>query len=92
MRAETLLRQLHLQMALSDQELEAYLIKLGPDGALPPSEIPILLELMTSRSEKLSFDCIRELSSLAGGKGPSANAGKIDENQVVRTLASKLAK
>ena len=92
MAAETLLRSLHLQKALSDDELATYLAALRSDGSLPPSEIPILLELMTQRSEKLSFDCIRELSSLAGGNSPPANAGKIDESQVMRKLVSKLAK
>jgi hypothetical protein len=92
MRAETLLRQLHLQKALSDDELTAYLAALTSDGSLPPSEIPILLELMTQRAENLSFDCIRELSSLAGGKEPSANAGNICEERALRSLVSKLAK
>jgi hypothetical protein len=92
MRAETLLRQLHLQKALSDDELKTYLAALASDGALPPSEIPILLGLMTQRAENLSFDCIGELSSLAGGKDPSANAGNISEEQALRSLVSKLAK
>jgi len=92
MRAETLLRQLHLQTALSDDELTAYLAALRPDGSLPPDEIPILLELMTQRSEKLSFDCIRELSSLAGATDLPSNGGKINEDHAVRSIVSKLAK
>jgi hypothetical protein len=69
-----------------------YLAALRSDGLLPPSEIPILLDLMMQRSDMLSFDCIRELSSLAGGNSPPAKAAKIDESQVMRTLASKLVK
>ena len=92
MHADTLLRTLHLQKALSDDELKAYLAALRSDGSLPPSEIPILFELMTSRSENLSFDCIRELSSRVGGNDPSANARKIDEGQVMQAIVSKLAK
>jgi len=91
-RAETLLRQLHLQKALSDDELKACLAALRSDGSFPPGEIPVLLELMTHRSENLSFDCIRELSGLVGGNGLSANAGKIDEDCAMRAIVSKLAK
>ena len=92
MRAETLLRQLHLQKALSDDELTAYLAALRSDGSFPPDEIPVLLELMTHRSENLSFDCIRELSGLVGGNGLSADTGKIDEDCAMRAIVSKLAK
>ena len=93
MNAETLLRKLHLQKALSDDELKAYLNKVRSDGSLPPSEIPILFELMKHRTENLSFDDIRALSSLAGGNRPSAKeAGKIDEEQAMRAIVSKLTK
>jgi hypothetical protein len=92
MRAETLLRQLHLQKALSDDELTAYLAAFRADGSLPPGEIPVLLELMAQRSENLSFNCIRELSSLAGAKDLSANAVKINEDHAIRSIVSKLAK
>ena len=93
MRAETLLRKLHLQKALSDDEFEAYLNTLNSDGSLPPREITILLELMMHRTENLSFDCIRDLSSFGGGNGVSAkNAGKIDEERAMRAMVSKLTK
>jgi hypothetical protein len=93
MRAETILRKLRLQDALSEDELQAYLIKLRPDGSLPPSEIPVLLEVMMQRTEKLSVEDIKAVSSLVGGTSPSAEkAGKIDEDQAMRAIVSKLTK
>jgi hypothetical protein len=57
------------------------------------SETPILIELMMKRTENLSFDCIRELSSLVGGNSPSTEkAGSIDEEQAMRSIILKLAK
>jgi hypothetical protein len=93
MRAETLLRKLQLQEALSEDELKAYLDKLGPDGSLPPGEIPVLLELLMQRTENLSIEDIKEVSSLIGENRPSTEkAGKIDEDQAMRAIVSKLAK
>ena len=93
MNAETVLRKLHFHKALSDDELKVYLNKVRSDGSLPPSEIPILLELMRHRTENLPFACIKELSILAGGNRHSAEkAGIIDEEQAMRAIASKLTK
>jgi hypothetical protein len=93
MNAETLLRKLHLQEALSEDELKAYLNKVRSDGSLPPSEIPILLELMAHRTENVLFEDIRALSSLAGGNRRSATkAAKIDEEKALRAIVSKLTK
>ena len=49
MHAETLLRKLHMQKALSEDELNAYLEKVNSDGSLPTGEILTLLELMKQR-------------------------------------------
>ena len=93
MHAETMLRKLRLQEALSEDELNAYLKKVKSDGSLPTSEILILLELMTQRIEKVSVEDIRAVSSLAGGNRPSAEkAGKIDEEHALRAIVSKLTK
>jgi hypothetical protein len=93
MNAETVLRKLHFYKALSDGELEAYLNKVRSDGSLPPSEILTLLELMTSRTESLPLECIKEVSSLAGGTRQSVEkAGKIDEERAMRAIVSKLTK
>jgi hypothetical protein len=93
MRAETLLRKLHFQEALSEEELNAYLEKIGSDGLLPPGEIPSLLELMMQRTEHLSIEDIKAASSLVGGNSPSATkAGGINEDHAMRAIASKLAK
>lgn len=93
MHAETMLRKLCLQEALSEDELNAYLKKVKSDGSLPTSEILILLELMTQRIEKVSVEDIRAVSSLAGGNRPSAEkAGKIDEEHALRAIVSKLTK
>ena len=93
MRAETLLRKLHLQGALCEDELKAYLNKLTSDGSLPLSEILILLELLAQRTENLSIEDIKAVSSLAGGNRPSAEkTRKIDENQAMRAIVSKLIK
>jgi hypothetical protein len=70
MHAETLLRKLRLQEALSEDELNAYLKKVKSDGSLPTSEILILLELMKQRIENVSIEDIRVVSSLAGGNRP----------------------
>ncbi len=72
MRAETLLRKLHFQRALSEDELSAYLKKVKSDGSLPPGEILILLELMKQRIENVSVEDFKAVSSLAGGHHPSA--------------------
>lgn len=45
MHAETMLRKLRLQEALSEDELNAYLKKVKSDGALPISEVLVLFEL-----------------------------------------------
>ncbi len=93
MHAETLLRKLRMQEALSEDELNAYLKKVKSDGSLPISEILILLELMKQRIENVSFEDIRAVSSLAGGNRPSAEkAGKIDEELALRAIVSKLTK
>jgi hypothetical protein len=93
MRAETLLRKLHFQEALSEDELNAYLKKVKSDGTLPPSEILILLELMKQRIENVSVEDFQAVSSLAGGNRPSAEkAGKIDEEHALRAIVSKLPK
>ena len=93
MQAETLLRKLRLQEALSEDELEAYLSKLRSDGSLPPSEIPVLLELMKQRTENLSFEDIRAASSLAEGNRLSTEkSGGPDEDQATRAIVSKLTK
>jgi hypothetical protein len=93
MRADTLLRKLHFQEALSEEELNGYLKKIGSDGSLPPGEIPGLLELMMQRTEHLSIEDIKAASSLVSGNSPSATkAGGIDEDHAMRAIASKLAK
>ena len=93
MRAETLLRKLRLQEALSEDELNAYLKKIGSDGLLPPMEIPSLLELMMQRTEHLSIEDIKAVSSLLGGNRPSADkAGRIDEDHAMRGIVSRLMK
>ncbi len=93
MHAQTLLRKLHFQDALSEDELNAYLEKVKSDGSLPSSEILILLELMKQRIEKVSVDDFKAVTSLAGGNRPSAEkAGKIDEQNALRAIISKLAK
>ena len=93
MHADTLLRKLHLQQALSDDELKGYLEKLGPDGSLQRSEIPALLELMMQRTEKLSIDDIKAVSSLAcGDQACVEQSGNGAEDQAMRTIISKLSK
>jgi hypothetical protein len=93
MRAETVLRKLHLQEALSENELNAYLTKIGPDGSLPPMEIPSLLELMMQRTEHISIEDIKAVSSLVGGNHPSAEkSGRIDEDHAMRGIVSRLTK
>lgn len=93
MRAETLLRKLRLQEALSEDELDAYLGKIGSDGSLPPMEVPGLLELMMQRTEHLSIDDIKAVSGLVGGNRPSAEkAGRIDEDRAMRGIISRLTK
>jgi hypothetical protein len=93
MHAETLLRKLRLQEALSEDELDAYLKKVKSDGALPISEVLILFELMKQRMENVSFDDIGALSRLAGGTRSSAEkAGKSDEEHALRAIVSKLTK
>ncbi len=91
MRAETLLRKLHFQRALSDDELNGYLKKVKSDGTLPPGEILILLELMKQRVEYVSVDDFKAVSSLAGAHHPSV-AGKMDEQNALRAIVSKLTK
>jgi len=92
MRAETLLRKLRFQEALSEEELNAYLEKVGSDGTLPPDEVLNLLELMKQRTEKLSVEDIKAASRLAGGNPPSEKAGRIDEGHAMRAIVSKLIK
>ena len=93
MHAETLLRKLRLQEALSEDEFNAYLKKVKSDGSLPTNEILILLELMKQRIEKVSFEDIRAVSSLAGGNHPSAEkATKSDEETALRAIVAKLTK
>ena len=93
MHAETLLRKLRFQDALSEDELNAYLKKVKSDGSLPISEILILFELMKQRMENVSFEDIRAMSSLAGGTRSSAEkAGKSDEEHALRAIVSKLTK
>lgn len=93
MHAGTLLRKLRLQEALSEDELEDYLKKVGSDGSLPPDEIPKLLELMIHRTEHISIEDIKEISSLAGVAHTSPQkAGGIDENHAMRAIFSKLTK
>lgn len=93
MQAETLLRKLHLQKALSEDELQAYLKKMRSDGSLSPNEIPTLLELMMNRTEKISVEDIKEISALACGNRPSSEkAGRMDEDHAMRTIVSKLTK
>jgi hypothetical protein len=92
MHAETLLRKLRLQEALSEDELNAYLKKVKSDGSLPTSEILILLELMKQRIENVSVEDITAVR-LAGGNRPSAEkAGKSDEEHALRAIVSKLKK
>jgi hypothetical protein len=91
MRAETLLRKLHFQKALSDDELNAYLKKVKQDGTLPPGEILILLELMKQRVENVAVEDFKAVSSLAGAHRPSV-AGKMDEQNALRAIVSKLTK
>jgi hypothetical protein len=91
MRAETLLRKLHFQKALSDDELNAYLKKLNSDGTLPPGEILILLELMKQRVENVTVEDFKAVSSVAGDHRPSV-AGKMHEQNALRAIVSKLAK
>jgi len=90
MRAETLLRKLQFQKALSEDELNAYLKKLTSDGSLPPSEILILLELMTQRIANVSVEDFKAVSSLAGGDRPTAE--KNVEGNALRAMVSKLSK
>lgn len=93
MRAETLLRKLEFQKALSEDELSAYLKKLTADGSLPPSEILVLLELMTQRIANVSVEDFKAASSLAGGNRPSAEkAGQTTEGNALRAMVSKLSK
>ncbi len=93
MRAETLLRKLHFQEALSEDELNAYIKKVKSDGTLPPGELLILLELMKQRIAKVSVEDFKAVSSLAGSHRPSAEkAGKIDEQNALRAIVSKLTK
>jgi hypothetical protein len=93
MRAETLLRKLHFQNALSEDDFKAYLEKIGSDGSFPPAEIPSLLELIMQRMEKVSIEDIKAVSSLVGGDPLSTgNAGKIDENHAMRAIVSRLKK
>ncbi len=91
MRAETLLRKLHFQEALSDDELNTYLKKVNSDGTLPPGEILILLELMKQRIEHVLVEDFKAVSSLAGGRS-RAVAGKMDEQNALRAIVSKLTK
>ncbi len=93
MRAETLLRKLRFQEAISEDELNAYLKKVKSDGSLPPDEILILLELMKQRIENVLVEDFKAVSSLAGGDRPSAEKPrKIDEQNALRTIVSKLTK
>jgi len=93
MHAETLLRKLRLQEALSETELNAYLEKVMSDGSLPPNEIPNLLELLMQRTEKITVEDIKAVSSLVGGNHISAgNAGKLVEEHAIRTIVSKLTR
>jgi hypothetical protein len=92
MHAETLLRKLRFQEALSEDELNAYLKKVKSDGSLPASEILILLELMKQRIENVSIEDITAVR-LAGGNRPSAEkAGKGNEERALRAIVSKLKK
>jgi len=91
MRAETLLRKLHFQEALSDDELNAYLEKVNSDGTLPPGEILILVELMKQRIEHVLVEDFKAVSSLAGARS-RAVAGKMDEQNALRAIVSKLTK
>ncbi|WP_296710518.1 hypothetical protein [Rhodoblastus sp.] len=93
MRAETLLRKLHFQEALSEDVLKAYLDKIGSDGSLPSGEVPSLLELIMQRIDKVSIEDIKAVSSLVcGDRLSTGNAGKIDENHAMRVIVSKLKK
>ncbi len=93
MRAETLLRKLRLQEALSEAELTAYLGKLTPDGALPPLEALTLLEMLGQRTGNLSIEDIKAVSSLASGNPlPAEKGGGIDETQAMRAIFSKLSR
>ena len=92
MHAETLLRKLHMQKALSEDELNAYLKKVNSDGSLPTGEILILLELMKQRIEKVSVEDLTAVR-LAGSNRPSAEkAGKSSEEHALRAIVSKLTK
>ena len=92
MRAETLLRKLHFQKALSDDELNAYLKKVNSDGTLPSGEIVILLELMKQRVENVTVEDFKAVSSLAGGRPSVEKAGKMAEQNALRAIVSKLTK
>ncbi len=93
MNAGTLLRKFRLQEALSEDELNAWLAKLSPDGSLPSSEIPILLELMMQRTERLSVEDIRAVAGLASRNGgPVEKGGRDQAEQAMRAIVSKLTK
>jgi hypothetical protein len=92
MRAETLLRKLQFQKALSEDELNSYLEKIRPDGSLPPSEILILLEVMTQRIANIAVEDFKAVSSLAGGDRPAEKAGKTTEGNALRAIVTKLSK
>jgi hypothetical protein len=90
MRADTLLRKLQFQKALSEDELNAYLEKVEADGSLPPSEMLILLEMMTQRIANVSIEDFKAVSNLAGANCPTG--GKAVEDNAMRALVSKLVK
>ena len=92
MRAETLLRKLQFQKALSEDELNAYLKKLTSDGSLPRNEILVLLEVMTQRIANVSIEDFKAVSSLAGGDRPVEKAGKTTEGNALRAIVTKLSK
>ena len=93
MNAGTLLRKLRLQEALSEDELNAYLAKLKPDGSLPSSEVPVLLELMTQRTDRLSVEDIRAVAGLVDGNCDTGEkAGGDEANQAMRAIVSNLTK
>jgi hypothetical protein len=56
-------------------------------------EIPSLLELMMQRTEHISIEDIKAVSSLVGGNHPSAEkSGRIDEDHAMRGIVSRLTK
>jgi hypothetical protein len=56
-------------------------------------EIPGLLELMMQRTEHISIEDIKAVSSLVGGNEPSAEkTGRINEDHAMRGIVSRLTK